>query len=210
MKVYRFLCPKYGIKTLKEHRLKISNILELNDPFEFFSADLGNKQFRQAMAAVKQEMALSRGIICFSKTWSNPLLWSHYADKHKGICLGIEFPSENLTRMRYKKLRVPVSSDIDEHSMQKILTTKFNHWRYEQEYRAFLSLDEADPDNNYYLDFSDQVQLKEVIVGVNSTLTRQNILDALDTRAKTVRIFKARPAFRTFTIVRNMNPHLWI
>lgn len=29
-----------------------------------------------------------RGVCCFSKTYSNPLLWSHYGDQHKGLCIG--------------------------------------------------------------------------------------------------------------------------
>ena len=26
------------------------------------------------------------GMLCFSKGWHNPVQWSHYTDKHKGIC----------------------------------------------------------------------------------------------------------------------------
>ena len=31
-------------------------------------------------------------IICFAKDGNNQLMWSHYADQHKGICLCYEFP----------------------------------------------------------------------------------------------------------------------
>lgn len=29
-----------------------------------------------------------RGVCCFSTSYSNPLLWSHYGDQHKGLCIG--------------------------------------------------------------------------------------------------------------------------
>ena len=31
-----------------------------------------------------------RGILCFSLNWTSLLLWAHYADNHKGICLGFD------------------------------------------------------------------------------------------------------------------------
>ncbi len=24
--------------------------------------------------------------------WSNPVIWAHYGDKHRGLCLGFEVP----------------------------------------------------------------------------------------------------------------------
>ena len=29
-----------------------------------------------------------RGVCCFSAVINNPLLWSHYADQHRGVCIG--------------------------------------------------------------------------------------------------------------------------
>ncbi len=58
--------------------------------------------------------------------------------------------------------------------MKKILSTKFSHWSYEKELRIFIPLDRKDIfglnskkiDDLYYLEFSDKLELKEVIVGV--------------------------------------------
>jgi len=47
----------------------------------------------------------------------------------------------------------------------EILTTKFEHWSYEDEYRVFPQLQERDPSGLYFLEFDDQVSLREVIVG---------------------------------------------
>lgn len=209
MRVYRFLSSKYGLRTIKERRLRISRVMDLNDPFEFLSADLSDDIYRVAMNRTKKELSLSKGILCFSKTWSNPLLWSHYAEKHQGICLGFDIPAEHLAEVKYQKSRNKIGN-LDEEFMSKVLTTKFSHWRYEKEYRCFIQLDhdEADANENYFLNFSNQLQLKEVIVGANSKLTRDSIAKALG-KMKDIEIFKARPAFKTFNVVRNKNAKLW-
>ncbi|MCI5224901.1 MAG: DUF2971 domain-containing protein, partial [Candidatus Electrothrix sp. AR4] len=32
-----------------------------------------------------------RGILSLSSTWKSPLMWSHYSDQHRGICIEYEF-----------------------------------------------------------------------------------------------------------------------
>lgn len=87
MFVYHFLNSHYGLEDIRERRLKISRIMELNDPFEFLGVDLSDRQFRKAMKKTKAQLSKTKGLLCFCKTWRNPLLWGHYADKRRGICL---------------------------------------------------------------------------------------------------------------------------
>ncbi|MGH9611570.1 MAG: hypothetical protein ACRD4P_00670 [Bryobacteraceae bacterium] len=37
---FHFICEKYGLDDIKNRRLKISQIQDLNDPFEFLGFDL--------------------------------------------------------------------------------------------------------------------------------------------------------------------------
>jgi len=53
MRVYHFLSPEYGLKDLKEKRLKISEIMSLNDPFEFLGVNLSDKDTRKKMKELK-------------------------------------------------------------------------------------------------------------------------------------------------------------
>ena len=81
------------------------------------------------------------GICCFSKKWDNNLMWAHYADRHKGICIGfdtdllkdedIEFYPINYVKEQLK-VNVPCSDD----DIIRILTTKGKDWKYEKEIRA--------------------------------------------------------------------------
>src|SRR5207253_3097370 len=45
-----------------------------------------------------------KGICCFSEEYNNPLLWSHYGDQHRGICIGYTLdrrPKPDLRQVRY-------------------------------------------------------------------------------------------------------------
>jgi len=208
--VYHFRNEEFGLKSLKERRLKISRIMELNDPFEFFAAELSDKQLRQTLQESKAEFSKTNGILCFSKNWKNPVQWSHYADHHKGICMGFEIPNVLLSKVKYVKNRINYSGEIDFNLMKRLLTTKFEHWCYEQEFRSFVDLDSSTKEKGlFFHEFSEQLQLKRVIVGSQSTISRSRIQSVLGNIAKGIEVFKARPAFKSFSVVRNKNESLW-
>jgi hypothetical protein len=93
MRVYKFLNKQFGLKGLYERRLKQSRIHELNDPFELAPYDLRDPATRHAFVAVRESLGRENGLICFSASWQDPVIWAHYADKHQGICLSFEIPT---------------------------------------------------------------------------------------------------------------------
>ncbi len=143
--------------------------------------------------------------------------WAHYADKHKGICLGFDVTDNDfLIPVTYSSKRLSKEADkiingsaINQELMLQLLTTKFYHWHYEKEHRGFIRLKDRDKDGFYYSGFSDKLMLKQIIVGSNSDITRANISKALGNNLNEVEIFKARSAFNSFRVVRNKNEALW-
>jgi hypothetical protein len=99
---------KYGLQALRERRLKISSIDGLNDPFEFLAPDLSDRETRHAFTYHKNEFSRNKGILCFSRDWKNPVLWSHYAESHQGLCLGFSFTAE-LVPIHYSATRVQLN-----------------------------------------------------------------------------------------------------
>ena len=91
----------------------------------------------------------------------------------------------------------------------KVLTTKFEHWSYEDEYRLFPQLQDREPSGHYFLEFDDQVALREVIVGHRSAISRDDVAQALGPLAPQVKSYRARLAFRSFDVVRQKNDRLW-
>ena len=259
MRLYHFINAQYGLEDLRKQRLKIALIMELNDPFEFLGVDLSNSEFRQIMEGLKAYLSEIYGILCFSKSWDNPVQWSHYADGHKGLCLGFDIPDDLglLTKVKYAGKRLSVDklradreglyarlsramndyigqpksqeewkareaefleerypellrkeTNSDKKGlalMKKIMAIKFSHWRYEKEWRLFASLKKKDKDGLYYADFSDEMNIKEVIVGLRSCVTRTQIERELGEIAGSVDIFKARADTREFAVVRDEN-----
>ena len=183
--------------------------MELNDPFEFLGIKLSDCRFRQALVETKREFSETTGLLCFSKTWRNPALWGHYADGHRGLCLGFDVPKAlGMEKINYVKLRLPIPAVIDEAFIKRLLRTKFLYWQYEQEYRAFVNLEE-EIDGSYFKDFSPEIRLRAVIVGVQSKVTRGDVAGALDGVETKVTVFKARASFESFEIVRNKNRAMW-
>jgi hypothetical protein len=71
-------------------RLKVARIDDVNDPFELQAMNCMRKDVRKAIADFRASQNEKIGLLCFSQAWKNPVLWSHYADRHRGICLGFD------------------------------------------------------------------------------------------------------------------------
>ncbi len=207
MRVYHFLSAVWALDDIRKRRLKISTIDQLNDPFELWCVEQRDKRLRQALRGFKGEMVERFGMICFSRHWHNPLLWSHYADKHRGICLGFEVDDRELKPIFYADerpiLRVPPTTE----SINELLFTKFRDWSYEEELRNWFRLDEREGEQ-YFYPFDSLVRLREVIVGPLYSSSKAEIENGLAGYSG-VTILKARLAFKTFRIVKNRKgfPH---
>lgn len=221
MRLYHFMTARFGLEAIRDSRLKIARIEQLNDPFEFLGLSLPdreNRQNRKVLREWKQALSEQSGVICMSRTWRHPLLWSHYAEEHQGLCLGFDCPNKNnFGRMRYVNER-PTLRDIGRNSlaeldmvdMKKMMYMKFEAWSYEAEYRAFLSLEDRDPVSDlYFLPFSDEMRLAQVIVGARSKVTRGRLKRCLGNRSSTVSSFKARSGFKKFEVVENKLKSAW-
>ena len=87
MRVFYLTGAQYGISNIALRRIKVSRFSELNDPFELLGVSLADKAKRKAFRLTKEKIDKSKGLICFSRNWRNPVLWGHYAEKHTGIAL---------------------------------------------------------------------------------------------------------------------------
>ncbi len=219
MIVYHFINQKYGLKVLKEQRLKVSDMNNVNDPFDFLSTAAPTKEERKNLKSWLDGMSEQFGLLCFSRDWQNPVQWSHYAERHEGLCLGFDIPNENLTQVNYVQSRPvwPKSSaalnDLNENQRSKIvdqlLYTKFAHWSYEDEYRFFTSKLSKEPDGCHYINFSNDIKLVKVMVGLRSDITRSTLSSALGNLSKGVEVFKVRSSFHDFRIVRQKDESQW-
>jgi hypothetical protein len=118
------------------------------------------------------------GLLCFSADWTNPVLWSHYAAKHRGICLGFDLKRNRAELVRYEDERIlaqlgdpPNPVNLDPALQRLLLCTKFRHWQYESEHRVFVPLKNTLADGPlHFVPFDPELQLREVILGPLHTL----------------------------------------
>ena len=95
MRVYHFLPAEFALASISLKRIKIARLSEVNDPFELQALNVGGrKKFRAALSEWKGDLDQTKGMLCFSKSWQDPVLWSHYANRHHGICLGFDVEDE--------------------------------------------------------------------------------------------------------------------
>lgn len=86
----------------------------------------------------------NRGVSCFTKDNKNLLMWSHYADSHKGVCLKFDLtkdifffsvPIKVEYSLDYPKLKY-FESTMEEFFFP-LIATKSKIWEYEDEVRIF-------------------------------------------------------------------------
>lgn len=133
-------------------------------------------------------------VYCMSEIKDNILLWGHYTNCHRGVCLGFETSAHRNTlclRMNDPKLdaflegtysrflpllEVKYQCDYPEpydifqgktDDLTKFLITKGKDWKYEQERRIILPYAEINTRVLHY----DRSALKEVILGRNMSNT---------------------------------------
>ncbi len=205
MRVYHFLSTKYALSDLKNRRLKIATFDDLNDPFELWLAKQENRETRKSYRKWKDEMSLTYGLLCFSKSWRNPLLWSNYADRHKGICLGFEASDEIGKNVEYIEKRKPLNFPPDSDLVTRTLFTKYKGWSYEQEWRVYVRLEKRNlkSPHHYFRGFDKDLRLKEVILGPLCDISKPVLHKVVCRYSPHPEIVKARLAFKSFRIVKD-------
>lgn len=161
-----------SLELLIKKELWLADPNDFNDPFdcsadyesavneainEFDLAEINQvevlKEFREKIEKVR--------VCCFCNTKKNQLMWSHYADEHKGFCIGFDkdkllikkrenFLSGNVV---YKSIS-PYEDTIENFRvfdglggdglnkliinsiLQSTLNTKYTNWQYEKEFRV--------------------------------------------------------------------------
>jgi hypothetical protein len=209
MRLCHFIPSQYALLAIRHQRLKVAQVQDLNDPFEFLCSDMPDPQSRRDFSSFKIWAAKRYGILCFTKAWRNPMMWGHYADRHKGVVLEFEADEEAIVRVAYAKERVTFdlakligNEQFSLNDAEVIFATKSHHWRYEREVRAPIDLRKCVREGDFFFyPFDAKLELKGVITGHRCGLTENDILAHLP-EGKQLLMRRARLAFRSFNVVR--------
>lgn len=225
IKLYKFLSKTWAMEAIKKKRLKATTLDDINDPFEFNNVQLPDAFTRGLWRQMRKNIFGSTGILCLSDSWSNPVIWSHYADNHKGAALEFRCtrhikPHPNLFKVRYQnKLIEPdthqnklieLDAPLTE-QMRAVAYTKYKHWQYENEWRIIqqkveLETEKIDGKDLFFKPFNQDFRLTRVIIGAESGLTT-SLIHTLHGNDQ-LPVDTARLSFKKFKVVRQKAPHL--
>lgn len=205
---YHFLSSKHAIHDLERKMIRVSLIDTLNDPFELLPY-LGQKdsEQRKLYYNIRKIVSKEHGLLCFSQCWNEPLLWGHYADKHKGIALGFKISKYKILEVIYRQERVKLllrnEVNLDKQHFLDILTKiKYQNWSYEKEYRVLVDLKDCILiDGHHFIKFGDSLTIKEIILGCKYDNSEEYVLKL--SKEFDAKVIPSREAFKSYQIVRH-------
>lgn len=129
------------------------------------TTNISNNDFGVLLNKVAKRVAQRKGIACFMSNCDNLLMWAHYADSHKGVCLKFDILEDTDFFSPAKKVvytkDYPIYNYLENKNdfVNQMFFTKSNEWEYEGEVRVIKNK----KDNYQFKENS----LKELIFGCN-------------------------------------------
>lgn len=134
-------------------------------------------------------------------------MWSHYANRHKGVALEFDVLDSvahpiayriNRYSLNYEKL----ATGLDREDIEGLWLTKYVEWEYEKEVRVILRKSECRKEGDmYFYELGKDISLKGIVLGPICEIPIQSIENSLP-KASKLTVIKARLAFRSFNSVR--------
>jgi hypothetical protein len=184
--LYRFLSASAAVTTLESLKLRLSRPSSLNDPFDCCPEFAADSSYPEEFKLCLEQMFLERrsaelGVLCFSRTWAHHLMWSHYADHHRGVALVFRFAAKpDLLPVIYQKARATVNLEqirVRSEGVAAIrgfadtFTVKAPAWRYERETRMLIETKKCEvQDGSYFVRF-DPETLHGIILGMRCEIS---------------------------------------
>jgi len=147
------------------------------------------KRYQEQMLGVTDEI----GLMCLSEVNDDLLMWSHYADRHQGFCLGFERSPGNIVgrqaapvvyQRAYPRLSlIDFDRTTNPNSANVLWLTKSDHWAYEREWRLMA----LKGDRSYSIDAS----ICSIIFGLRMNDTARAAVRAALVGLKTVQWYEA-------------------
>ncbi len=149
-----------------------------------------------------------KGIVSLAERSECPLMWSHYGDQHKGVCIGYSVPpdsaGQDLYKVTYGDKRLIKASTVtamlngDDTARcqvdQAVLARKAKDWGYEREWRL------VGPQGVH----ASLLELEEVVFGMRcSPMLRYVIVKALADRLRPPKFYEICESHETFLLSRH-------
>ena len=174
----------------------VDNFSEINDDIKIAIDDAKDKLENEIIPSLKKMRSKAR-ISCFSTKNDSILMWSHYADSHRGVCFEFEENRDFFKSVNYSSQRANINlydaisrvlafdflnekisykdkkfADI----MLNPLYTKSLEWAYENEVRCVLSDEEYNTSGFFYSDNKCMLKMNISRIYIGSKAFGDNLL----------------------------------
>jgi hypothetical protein len=157
---YRMLTLTYGkdkaVATMNNHRYMSTEYGDFRTDEK--AAYCYTEDLKQEVKALLYRELGKHGVLSLAARWDCPLMWSHYADEHRGLCVEYDTTDHRCSNLARVNYRTPGDIKISELYDWKIgkrekaerrvrnafFYAKANEWRYEREWRDVASTIGAD------------------------------------------------------------------
>lgn len=93
---------------------------------------------------IVKEIRADTRVLCLTVEQRHPLMWSHYASSHSGICLHFRCGPDNLFGLarqvlyveERKAVLIPLERQTEDEIVDRLVFEKAKFWKYESEYRV--------------------------------------------------------------------------
>jgi len=158
------------IKLTEEELKTLFNKFKVNVPKSYWNTLWKEMNDPKKVEEFNKNQRVEYKISCFSTNYKEVLMWSHYAQKHSGMCIGFDFPFIYPEKFVLAPVKyVPELRALDGNtSLSRVilywLTTKSERWKYEEEIRAIART--SNTEKTELIEFEPKY-VTEIIFGCN-------------------------------------------
>lgn len=184
-------CSEYAMKDLINNRLSIVKPKRLNDPVdclifpwrECLDKNCIEKTHIPFLAKsydyyrIRSFVSGDNNVDYEKDTVKNTLMWSHYADEHRGLCILYDFsenfinskdgenPRNYFMKVNYIDEKEDISVNKSVMSVDQGFATKSIDWKYENEVRL-ISYDCSSEEDFTYINLDNKSKIKAIFFGL--------------------------------------------
>ena len=211
LRLYIYSKADYVYDTVRQKRIKVSQLHELNDPYEVYGVYRRSKAFTVKFEVFREDFARNYGFVCMTENDWSPVMWAHYADRHHGVCYRFDVRESRRWKVSYKsELHSPeeLKRCPPMEQLRRLISTKSSEWRYEREHRVVVPLRDAIREGKYFFQpFSADFRLREVRLGMACKLSIEDVrsMVAVSYADEKVIVSKAKTSSTSFRVIEDRN-----
>ena len=192
--LYKYYPSKNWDFIAKKWTIRFTPVSELNDPFESMPISdnilsTKNKEYLQKNCMISsgfeiffcEEIIKKYGVISLTETNDNLVMWSHYAENHKGFVVEFDVNKSNFLirnkgisvhKVEYSESRLKHFEEEEKRTPISFIGSKSISWSYEREWRTIININQIGGEDKKGIYKINKDSISSIIFGANNTVDK--------------------------------------